>query len=44
VVFVCLYLDRYVKKGCQFKDILGVLNPGKGYEEKGKVRFSGSSK
>jgi hypothetical protein len=41
LVSVDLHLDRYVVKARQFEDtsILGLLSPGKGYEEKGKVRF-----
>jgi hypothetical protein len=25
---VCLHLDRYVAKACQFQDVLGFLSPG----------------
>jgi hypothetical protein len=39
LVPVCLHLDRYVANARQFEDILEFLNPGKGYEERGKVRF-----
>jgi hypothetical protein len=39
LVFVCLHLGRYMTKSHHFKDILGLLSPGKGYEEEGKVRF-----
>jgi hypothetical protein len=39
LVSVCLHLDRYVAKARQFEDILGLLSPGEGYEEKWKVRL-----
>jgi hypothetical protein len=38
MVSVCLHLDGYVGKARQFEDILGLLSPGKGNEEKWKVR------
>jgi hypothetical protein len=34
LVLVSLHLDRYVAQACQFKDILGLLSPGKGDEER----------
>jgi hypothetical protein len=34
LAFVCLHLDRYVAKACQFEDILGLLSPGNCYEER----------
>jgi hypothetical protein len=39
LVSVCLHLDTYVAKARQFGYILGLLSPGEGYEEKGKVRL-----
>jgi hypothetical protein len=38
LVSVCLHLDGYVAKVRQFEDILGLLSPGEGYEEKWKVK------
>jgi hypothetical protein len=39
LVFVCLHLDRYVAKACQFRDFPEHLSPGNGYGGKGNVRF-----
>jgi hypothetical protein len=39
LISVCLHRDKYQAKARQFEDILGLLSPGKGYEEKGKVTF-----